>query len=38
MLTATDFLNDAERQQIHNIAPGEGTDHSAYLEINIPKS
>ncbi len=24
MLTATDFLNDAERQQIHNVAPGEG--------------
>jgi hypothetical protein len=24
MLTATDFLNDSERQQIHNVAPGEG--------------
>ena len=24
MLTATDFLDDSERQQIHNVAPGEG--------------
>ena len=24
MLTATDFLDDNERQQIHNVAPGEG--------------
>ena len=24
MLIATDFLNDDERQQIYNIAPGEG--------------
>ena len=24
MLTATDFLNDNERQEIYNIAPGEG--------------
>ena len=24
MLTATDFLDDSERQQIYNIAPGEG--------------
>ena len=25
MLTATDFLDDNERQQIYNIAPGEGS-------------
>ena len=25
MLTATDFLDDTERQQIYNIAPGEGS-------------
>ena len=25
MLTATDFLDDGERQQIHNVAPGEGS-------------
>ena len=24
MLTATDFLNDYERESIHNVAPGEG--------------
>ena len=24
MLTPTDFLNDSEREQIHNVAPGEG--------------
>ena len=24
MLTATDFLEDSERAQIYNIAPGEG--------------
>ena len=24
VLTATDFLDDSERQQIHNVAPGEG--------------
>ena len=25
MLTATDFLDDTERQEIYNIAPGEGS-------------
>ena len=24
MLTPTDFLDDSEREQIHNVAPGEG--------------
>ena len=35
MLTATDFLDDSERQQIRNVAPG---DHLVYLEISILKS
>ena len=31
MLTATDFLDDNERQQIHNIACGEGSEPLSIL-------
>ena len=38
MLTATDFLGDDERQQIYNIAPGEGSVPLSNLGTNILKS
>ena len=34
MLTATDFLEDSEREQIYSIAPDEGSTQ-VYLEINF---
>ena len=38
MLTATDFLEDSEREQIYSIAPGEGSTPLSILEIGFLKN